>query len=1780
MLALANKLSLNTRPIYRFVNEHSVDFDGVDDRIITDGADTVAQPTTYSFWCKSSTTAENKGVFGHGSYNMGTFHFNIGGTRPLLELGTSYARYWNDTPAQDDGEWHHWVVYSDPNNILNSKLYVDGVLQTVNATTSSGSTTAYTQSLTIGSDRQVGGNSFEGKIDEFAVYDRELTQDEITRMYNTYYSPNRVANGNFSQIGNEEVTNGDFSQEGSELVTNGDFATDSDWALANGSSISGGSLTLPDTGTALQTGIPTNTSVKLNIQGSGTVTFRLNTGVGFTSISLPQIIYVTTGSSGGRVQLNNVSGSEVTIDNVSVKEVGQDWTFFGEAEFTSLGARIYSSSGGQSYIKQTTLTNTKSYKLTYEITDSTQGSLKLINVNGLSDFPIPSTVGTHTVYFTANNNELFIYRNIGVTDVTIDNISVKEVGQHWTFGTGWSMGDGVAICDGSQSSNSNLQQNTGVPTVGKTFKISYKVSNHSSGDAFIGMGGYNYAGTNISEDGQFTQDLTVTNVSSNTSFYITADSSFAATIDNIVVEELKHDATNLMLNAGAYQSANPLITSTKSMEFDGADDYLVSESPTIGTEFTVSAWINTSDVSSSGGSYAAFFATGEYDVSTTFKIGITTNGVIEIWQGNSAQGTGTSNVADGKWHLINYTKNSTEGKIYVDGVLETTTAYTTILTFPNIYVGIGGNNSPIPDNGGYFDGLVTELGVYDRVLTSLEVASLYNQGMPTNLLVNRNNYQSGNPTVFNTKQVDFDGSDDFLNLGNVLNLGTEDFSISLWVKPETNNNEYLIGKAQDSDNRWYFRITPSNKLEFFTKVGGSATINWIGQTSINPDVWSHFVLSVDRNGTVYGFVNAVQDANTTSGNVTSLDNTGDLTIGHFSTFSGYFEGEMSQVGIWNSTLTADEVSSLYNHGLPVDLTTDQAAYESSSNLVGYWRMGSGTLDTYPLIADQTNATLGTELVTNGNFATDLSGWSGQAGRGSYSWDNGRAKITNDDASSYPNLSQSITTVVGKVYKITATVEIGTATLTEVRAYSNSNIGSQQLSTDGTIEFYIIADDTDFTLHLYLFETGNTGHYCYFDNVSVKQVNGNPAIMSNTFAATAIENGSPYAQLIPNGTFESNVDGWATNNANATFTWQTDKTALFTSTSFAYVRLNPALSLPSGTYKVSFDILSFEGTLSNLHIGLGTSGNTVTTTGSYTYNTTASGSTEFQIRPNSGGTGSIKIDNIRVEEVNTGLQGYWKMGDGTNDEYPVIYDQTNPTNGSELVINGDFATDSDWSFSGGGIEISNGKLNFTSTTREASQSISIVNGKTYKVNYEISDYTSGDVRVELGSSNGLSRNAIGIYTEYIVSTGTSTVQIDAVSVFTGSIDNISVKEVQGNPATMTNMVEGNITNQYPLTKIRNYYRMGDGILDGYPIIQDQTSPNLAHIPTTNTLTYSEDFSQYSTGGTAPTLTTGQLAPDGTLTATKVSGVIGSTSLYIPSVSSMTATKSIYARTVSGTGTAELLSYYGNTNNTFTLTEEWQRFELTGSSATGGSNFYAVDFRNLTTTLSELIIWGGQSEEQSQATAYLKSDGIAAVRKSSTTNLVPYSEDFSQSIYLKQNVTLTSGFISPFGTPTAKKLIEGTNNGSHFIYSNVFLSGLRFFSVYLKKAERDYAWITDSQNGNGININLTNGTFTSINNPTNPKIENVGNDWYRCSFGSNVSSVWQLRIDTAIDSGRDYQGDGVSGIYIFGAQLEDQTQAETYAKTTGLPVTIDLFTENNYGTMTNMSASDIVEDTPNN
>jgi hypothetical protein len=50
-------------------------------------------------------------------------------------------------------------------------------------------------------------------------------------------------------------------------------------------------------------------------------------------------------------------------------------------------------------------------------------------------------------YFNVASSARFIIRKTGVgtLDATIDNVSVKEIGQDWTLGTGWTISNGKLI---------------------------------------------------------------------------------------------------------------------------------------------------------------------------------------------------------------------------------------------------------------------------------------------------------------------------------------------------------------------------------------------------------------------------------------------------------------------------------------------------------------------------------------------------------------------------------------------------------------------------------------------------------------------------------------------------------------------------------------------------------------------------------------------------------------------------------------------------------------------------------------------------------------------------------------------------------------------------------------------------------------------------------------------------------------------------------------------------------------------------------------------------------------------------------------------------------------------------------------------------------------------------------------------------------------------------------------------------------------------------------------
>jgi hypothetical protein len=435
-----------------------------------------------------------------------------------------------------------------------------------------------------------------------------------------------------------------------------------------------------------------------------------------------------------------------SIDNVSVKEVGQDWILGGSgSNIPTIGTNnvAINSVDGNSYIQQSgILTSGKHYKITYDVisASATSNVLKLASSFGMGS--IPTSVGTQIVYGTAVTSNLYIERYTNGVNATITNISVKEVGQHWTFGTGWSTDGTKAISDGTLTSSDTLLQTFDFVD-GATYKFTFTILDYDSGGVYI-REPYNGYLDVVSANGTYSFNY-VAGSSNNIQFR--SDNNFTGSIDNIVVQELKHDATNLMLNAGAYQSANPLITSTKSMDFDGTDDYL--QVGDVGSVKSMSFWFNPdNDITASTTQQRMFgFNGSSYDgVLLGAATGLLTGETLTVMEsgGNFGRTATTKEFDAGRWYhiVIAWNETITNFDIYVDGVLSTDLIANTFTLANFTDFKIGTSN----DLTNKFNGQITEVGNWDRTLTALEVASLYNQGMPTNLLVNRNNYQSGNPT--------------------------------------------------------------------------------------------------------------------------------------------------------------------------------------------------------------------------------------------------------------------------------------------------------------------------------------------------------------------------------------------------------------------------------------------------------------------------------------------------------------------------------------------------------------------------------------------------------------------------------------------------------------------------------------------------------------------------------------------------------------------------------------------------------------------------------------------------------------------------------------------------------------------------------------------------------------------------------------------------------------------------------------------------------------------------
>jgi len=278
-----------------------------------------------------------------------------------------------------------------------------------------------------------------------------------------------------------------------------------------------------------------------------------------------------------------------------------------------------------------------------------------------------------------------------------------------------------------------------------------------------------------------------------------------------------------------------------------------------------------------------------------------------------------------------------------------------------------------------------------------------------------------------------------------------------------------------------------------------------------------------------------------------------------------------------------------------------------------------------------------------------------------------------------------------------------------------------------------------------------------------------------------------------------------------------------------------------------------------------------------------------------------------------------------------------------------------------------------------------------------------------------------------------------------------------------------------------------------------------------------------------------------------------------------TISVYAkRNDSGTQSVGFFQGDSAIEYAFSLTNEWQRFEYT-------TNFLNDYIGIAANSGADISIYGFQIVQGSTALDYLPTTDrldVARIDYSSgsgallvepqRTNLVTYSSSFDNSAWNKTNCSITANnTTAPDGTTAADKLIlangqSGSSSDGTGIRQLVDIaSGSYTYSIYAKAAEFTTIRFRENQvTGAFLTIDLTNGAITNgdAGQYINPTAILVSNGWYRITFQTpTLTALYKYSVRVS------ETGNGTSGIFIWGYQVELGSYSTSYIPTQSATVT---------------------------
>ena len=345
-------------------------------------------------------------------------------------------------------------------------------------------------------------------------------------------SSNLVQNGDFSELGAEEVSNGSF--------VNGetDWSFGTGWSVGENKAISDatqGYITQTNVGGAGVTAtykvqwtqnITAGTRLRFfarNYNDGGTITILSITrddGVsmgGGNCIGSGTFTAYVSSTNGYSFKILAETGVEADITNISCKEVGQNWTF-GTGFSIGENVAIYDDSANGNLLQSKTFTSGKKYNISFEI-KSGSGSIAFLSSNGVTTYVGYATygIGTHSVFFDYTTGSgfgifassflggAFSITNIKIIEITDDtnlprinyeNFSYQDVlgnelvvngdfatDSNWSKDANWSIANGVATSTGVGRMFQSIPFLEG--NIGTKVKVSFDITERISGGVKI-----------------------------------------------------------------------------------------------------------------------------------------------------------------------------------------------------------------------------------------------------------------------------------------------------------------------------------------------------------------------------------------------------------------------------------------------------------------------------------------------------------------------------------------------------------------------------------------------------------------------------------------------------------------------------------------------------------------------------------------------------------------------------------------------------------------------------------------------------------------------------------------------------------------------------------------------------------------------------------------------------------------------------------------------------------------------------------------------------------------------------------------------------------------------------------------------------------------------------------------------------------------------------------------------------------------------------------------------